>query len=86
MLPDDIRREIEVSRTVEEMRVGHPTAPGFRDEYELRMGKPSPGNGQPGIPKIWPGHSGTYGVPSTHGGPFQPDTIYAGILEDDNST
>lgn len=86
VLPDDIRREIEASRDPREMNMGHPTVPGLRDAYELRPGRPSPGNGQPGVPKLWPGREGTFGKPGPMGRPMQPDAFYDGLFDDDGST
>ena len=87
MLDDATRREIEASRDPREFMLGHPTAPGLRDEYQLRMGAPSPGNGMPGVPKILPGRFGTPGFPGQNGAPVQEGSMYLNsFAEDDDST
>ena len=76
-----IERE-ETDRSAEEMRAGHPTAPGYRDDYVPEVGSPHPGGGQPGVPKVWPGRRGTHGAPSANGSPIQPGTFFDGEFED----
>jgi len=64
---------------------GHPTAPGARDKHRARIGGPSPGNGQPGLPKpVIPPDSHGPGIPGhTTTGPMQPG---AGIEEEEGRT
>ncbi len=62
-----------------EAMLGHPTAPGLRAPVKARMGGPSPGNGQPGVPLLVPSRYGTPGFPGqTSSGPVQPQTGYRG--------
>lgn len=86
MLDDKTRREIEASRDPRDYALGHPTVPGQRDEYELRMGGPSPGNGQPGVPKIWPGRDGTMGVLGDFGHPSNGRGFYDNPFGDDDDS
>lgn len=79
-----IERE-PLDMTAEELATGHPSAPGYREISDPRHGRPSPGNGQPGIPKIRPGRRGQKGFPANSGGgfPVQPDIFYDGEFEDE---
>jgi hypothetical protein len=67
--------------TAQEMMMGHPSAPGPRDEKVVRAGQPGPGvDGVPGVPLLKPGRRGTPGFPANSGGgfPVQPDADYLG--------
>lgn len=65
---------------------GHPTASGPNEEYVARRGGPSPGNGQPGVPRLQPRpESKGPGVPGqTPAGPLQPGVFYDNEDEETN--
>ncbi len=57
---------------------GHPTCPGPRDPYELRVGDSFALDGTPGLPRLRPteGSNGP-GIPGpTPSGPMQPGVEY----------
>lgn len=63
---DEFDRPAENPVPQDERHLGHPTAAGQRDVAVARAGGPSPGNGQPGVPKIQPGRR----KPGVMGGGF----------------
>ncbi len=59
-----------------EGHMGHPTAPGPRDPKRRRMGRLSPGNGAPGVPRYTSLATHHPGIPGSTSGPKQPGVIY----------
>jgi hypothetical protein len=71
----------ELTLDPNEVHMGHPTAPGYKDVDPPRQGMESPGNGSPGIPMPYVAGRRGPGIPgTTPTGPMQPES---GILEDE---